>query len=378
MTTRHNPFKPSFGASPYYLAGREELLQDFELSLMEGPGSPYRAMLISGLRGVGKTVLLNEVEDKARTHGWVVIRSYPTGDMVSELVSTTIPQLISQLSPPTQRQLMGGSIAGIGGLRSERHPDAQALEIQPTLISRLRELASLVTETGILITLDELQSAHIDQLHRLATAVQDLMRDDLNISLVCAGLPHGIDTLLQHEGTTFLRRAYRVDLHEVSDAEVSKTLNITATDSGLPFTTEALEKAGQLCRGYPYLIQLVGALSWSCASLGGADEITAGHVEQISDRAISRLTNHVHRPALRGVPEGELNFLRAMVRIAEPHTTDAPVKTADIAAELNTTPQGISVWRARLTTRDLIAPAGFGRVKFTLPYMSDYIRSLDR
>lgn len=161
--TRHNPFKPSFGASPYYLAGREELLQHFEL------------------RG-------------------------------------------------------------------------------------LRELAQLVTETGILITLDELQSAHIDQLHRLATAVQDLMRDDLNISLACAGLPHGIDTLLQHEGTTFLRRTYRVDLHEVSDTEVSntevsKTLDITAADSGRPFYHRGSRKSRTTVPRLPLFNTAGGALS---------------------------------------------------------------------------------------------------------------------
>ncbi len=67
-----NPFRPTFGVSPHVLAGRDRLLADFELALAEGPGSPYRAILVSGARGIGKTVLLNELEDVARGLGWVI------------------------------------------------------------------------------------------------------------------------------------------------------------------------------------------------------------------------------------------------------------------------------------------------------------------
>lgn len=244
----------------------------------------------------------------------------------------------------------------------------------PTLITRLRELSGAITGAGILITLDELQSADLDQLHRLATAVQDLMRDERDIAFVCAGLPHGVDTLLQHEGTTFLRRAFRVDLHAVPTEEVSKTLAITAADSGRPFSDDALGRATDICRGYPYLIQVVGALSWAAAGIDGSNTIEAAHVETASQRAIDRMTSHVHRPALSRLPEGEMNFLRAMAAIC---ADERGVKTGDIASRLGVEPRGLSTWRSRLITRDLIEPAGFGVVRFTLPYMEDYIRQQD-
>ncbi|MGJ4093250.1 ATP-binding protein [Corynebacterium macclintockiae] len=384
-----NPFRPSFGTSPYYLAGRAELLQDFELSLAEGPGSPHRTILASGLRGVGKTVLLNEIEDKARTQGWIVLRAYPNSDTISELVETTILTAITSIEQPPERKLSGASITGVGSFRTEAHSRAEELRSVPTLITRLRELSDGITGAGILITLDELQSADLDQLHRLATAVQDLMRDERDIALVCAGLPHGVDTLLQHEGTTFLRRAFRVDLHAVPTEEVSKTLAITAADSGRPFTDDALVRATDMCRGYPYLIQVVGALSWAAAGIDSSGTIEAAHVETASQRAIDRMTSHVHRPALSRLPEGEMNFLRAMAAIIadegarepESATTTNPetrtAKTGDIAAHLGVEPRGLSTWRSRLITRDLIEPAGFGHVRFTLPYMDDYIRQQD-
>lgn len=70
-----NPFRPTFGVSPTVLAGRDSLLQSFKLGLAEGPGSPFRALLISGSRGMGKTVLLNEFEDAAASQGWITLRA---------------------------------------------------------------------------------------------------------------------------------------------------------------------------------------------------------------------------------------------------------------------------------------------------------------
>lgn len=372
MTSPRNPFRPSFGASPYYLAGREDLLRQFKLSLLEGPGAPHRALLLSGVRGVGKTVLLNELEDTASTIGWITVRCYPHDTMIQELIGTTLPRAITELQQPSQRKISGGSIPGVGGIRTSRNPEAAALESTPTLITRLRELTACLQGTGILLTLDELQAANANQLHTLATAVQDLIRDDEDIALACAGLPHGIEDLLQHEGTTFMRRATRVDLHAVSDDEVSATLKTTFEDAGKTITDEALDKATSLCQGYPYLIQVVGSLAWAAASLEGKEQISPTHVDSIADDAISRMMHQVHRPGLTKVPAGELAFLRAMAAI------DAPeVPTADIAKALGVPPNGISTRRQRLIDRDLIEPAGFGSVRFTLPYLGEYLKSMD-
>ncbi|RAV32554.1 ATP-binding protein [Corynebacterium heidelbergense] len=373
MPTPRNPFRPSFGTSPYYLAGRSDLLQHFQLSLLEGPGSPYRTILISGLRGVGKTVLLNEVEDIAHKQGWIILRAYPNQEMIADLVNTTVPQAIATIEQPPQRRLSGGSIPGLGSIKTETHDRAEELRPTPTLITRLRDLSTSIADVGILITLDELQSADLDQLHQLATAVQDLMRDERDIAFVCAGLPRGVDELLQHEGTTFLRRAHRVDLHAVSPEDVRETLDITAKESGVPFTPPALDLATDICRGYPYLIQLVGSLSWAQAALEEAPHIDAAQVEAINQPAIDRMTQQVHRPALSRVPDGELSFLRAMAELMAA-SGEKSVSTGEIAAALGMkSPNGISTRRSRLITRDLIAPAGFGKVAFTLPYLEEYL-----
>lgn len=375
MTALRNPFRPGFGHSPTYLAGRAELLTHFKLSLLEGPGAQYRSILVSGQRGVGKTVLLNEIEDEARQQGWIVLRARPEGSMIEELVDTTIPLAIATVVNPPQRRISGGGIAGLGNVTTETHPRADALRAQPTLITRLQELSDAIPTAGILITLDEVQAADVAQLHLLATAVQDLMRDDHDIAFVCAGLPHGVSELLQHDGTTFLRRAFRLTLTGVPDSEVAAALHKTAAASGLPFSDAGLNTATPLCRGYPYLIQLVGSLSWAQAMLDGRPAIEASHVEAVSGPVIQRLGQQVHEPALRRIPDRELEYLRAMARLLDGSGEDA-ARTGDIAAALGAgSPNALSVYRQRLIDRDLIAPEGFGKVTFTLPYLTEYILS---
>lgn len=149
-----NPFRPTFGVSPTVLAGRDSLLQSFRLGLAEGPGSPFRALLISGSRGMGKTVLLNEFEDAAASQGWITLRAYPDASMVDALINSAIPTALQQLDgPQSKRMLSSVSIPGIATVTAIADPYKK--DPTPTLISRLRELGSMLQKrgSGILFTL---------------------------------------------------------------------------------------------------------------------------------------------------------------------------------------------------------------------------------
>ena len=112
-----NHFRPSFGMSPLYLAGRADWIRQFQLSLFE-PGNPLRVSLISGPRGIGKTVLLNEFEDTASSYGWVVLRASPRPNMIHHLMETVIPTALNKLldQPATKRKISSLNIAGVGGI----------------------------------------------------------------------------------------------------------------------------------------------------------------------------------------------------------------------------------------------------------------------
>ena len=367
-----NPFRPTFGVSPHVLAGRDRLLADFELALAEGPGSPYRAILVSGARGIGKTVLLNELEDVARGLGWVIARVHVGESLIDDLVHSTLPALISDLAnEPPRRAVTGASIGGIGSISLSAPVDDRPA---PTLIGRLREVSALLRPrgTGLLITLDEAQSAAPDAMKRLAIAYQDLVRDDFDVAFAAAGLPHGIDQLLQLEGTTFLRRAERLELGPVDRAAVVDALVRTSADGGKPMDERAASDAADISRGYPYLIQLVGSLAWARASLDDKSVITSSDIAAIRDRAIERMGIQVHKPSMSGVPDGERVVLEAMADIMS-ETGEESVATGEVAARLGFTPQGLSPRRARLLERELVRAPKHGRLEFALPYFGEYL-----
>lgn len=165
-TRSKNPFRPAFGASPTVLAGRTDVIDEFQIALDEGPGSPGRSMLISGPRGMGKTVVLNELEDEARQAGWLVVRANPGADLIDRLVRTDLPNLLVEHDPlQTDRRISGGGIAGLGSIATEVHDRYQPEHSLNSLLSRLTQLLG-ERETGVLISVDELQSIDIEHLRR--------------------------------------------------------------------------------------------------------------------------------------------------------------------------------------------------------------------
>ncbi|ALP49939.1 AAA family ATPase [Corynebacterium glutamicum] len=366
-----NPFRPTFGVSPTVLAGRDSLLQSFKLGLAEGPGSPFRALLISGSRGMGKTVLLNEFEDAAASQGWITLRAYPDNSMVDALVNSAIPEALQNLDgPQSKRMLSGVAIPGIATVTAIADPTKK--DPTPTLISKLRELATRLQKqgSGILITLDELQSANVGLLHVLATAVQDLLRDDFDIALVAAGLPEGIDRLLQHEGTTFIRRAERILLNPVNHEDSVEMFLDTAAEGQRHMTSEAAELAAQISKGYPYSMQLTGSLAWARSTLDNSDTIQAEQVDAVRDEVVRRMGMQVHEPSLHQVPDGELTILYAIAQLSK---NGEMVSTGDIAHLMGVKPNALSMQRKQLLSRGLVEVPKYGFLNFTLPYMREHL-----
>jgi hypothetical protein len=382
-----NPFRPTFGASPHYWAGRRVILDDYHEALASGPGAATRTLVITGSRGIGKTVLLNELEDIAASHGWIVLRASARGDIATELVESSIPAKIQEISPTATRRVTGVGIAGIGSVTTSVTGPEDPDRPRPTLESRLRDLLSLMSGAGVLVTVDEIQDADRDALSRLAATYQNLIRDDLEVSLAMAGLTHGVETLLDLPGTTFMRRAHRYDLGPLTDDDAADVLATSSADSGLAFDTAGLTAAVDLAAGYPYLVQLVGSLAWNAARRVQASSISRPAVESISREAVATMGAQVHHPSLKGVPTVQREYLEAMAALADPGTggtdgsdkdghshRDTPVATAAIAERLGKTQRAASDPRAKLIDRDLITPAGWGKVQFTLPYLGHWLR----
>ncbi|KQB85622.1 ATP-binding protein [Corynebacterium oculi] len=381
-----NPFHPTFGRSPAVVMGRESEVAQFELALAEGAGNPWRTALISGSRGIGKTVLLNELETAAKAQGWVVLRAHVGENMLRDLVEVTIPRAYGSLdaAPPQRRtRVTGASIGKVGSLSLET--ERTRPEPRRNLLSELQDLAGVTMPrgAGMVLTVDEVQSALPEHLHELAVAIQDLNRDDVDIAFLAAGLPSGVEDLLQLEGTTFLRRAERILLDRLDGQTTSTLLRETAELGGRPMNGEAIDLAARVSQGYPYLIQVVGSISWARAKLDDSECIRAKHVEASIDDVVARIGTQVHAPALRPVPPRQRDFLHAMARLEKEAVKDAEqgaqgIAVSDIAEALGSTTTGVSRLRHELIYRELIEAHSQGKVKFSLPYMAEYLNGLIR
>ena len=113
-----NPFHPSFGVSPPMLVGREQLLEDFEEAIEDGPGAAGRATLYTGPRGAGKTVLLNAVEDRATANGWLVVSETATPGFIGRITRQHLPKLLRDFDPNAVHRRMSGFSVPLGPLGS--------------------------------------------------------------------------------------------------------------------------------------------------------------------------------------------------------------------------------------------------------------------
>lgn len=365
-----NPFTPSFGVSPPVLAGREEILSDFEVALEEGLGSPGRAALFTGLRGSGKTVLLNALEDRARDRGWVVISVTTRPGVAGEIAQTQVPALLARHHPDgaTESVVTGGnvSVAGFGGGLTREQRDR--FPVEASLRSGLTALADVMAErdAGVLITIDELGLDGARDLQEITQVVQHCFREGREVAFVAAGLPSQISPLLSAPGTTFLRRAERTHLGQVAEADVAAAIRGPIVHGAKTIVDDALRAAARATQGYPFMVQLVGFHSWRAAR--GVDTVTAEHVEEGVQAAARRVGRLVHEPALTELSGIDRSFLTAMAR------DEGPSRVRDVADRLGVGGSYASVYRARLINAEIIHAPGWGVVDFTLPSMREYLR----
>lgn len=361
-----NPFTPTFGATPPLLVGRGSEVEDFRAGMQDGPGAPERATLVTGLRGTGKTVMLNAYEDVAVSEGWVVVSETAGPGLLDRLTNTALPELLQQHDPQlTRSRVTGGNVGPAGAQRSvtELH------EVTPTLRTRLNRLLEVLPEgNGVLFSIDEVHRS--SDLRTLGTVLQHSVREGREVAFVGAGLSSSVqDLLVDKEGeqpTTFLRRADRRHLGAVGAEEVRRGLAVPLADSGREITPAALDLAAAGTHGYPFMIQLVGNQMWRAAR--GAERIEEGHAADGVGRAQRRIGDLVHDPSLSAVAPTARSFLMAMAQ------DDGPSRLGDIAERMGVEGNYASQYRARLIRAELIEPAGKGQVNFVMPYMREYLR----
>ncbi|MDR0945514.1 MAG: ATP-binding protein, partial [Bifidobacteriaceae bacterium] len=287
-----NPFKPTAGAVPTHLIGRRAVLDEVAESFDNGPGAPARLALFTGARGIGKTVMLSEVEALAQKRGWVTVAETSTPGLADRLAAS-LDEARTQLTQtrPRFRRIRSVTLptvlgTGGGGIELENPASPTASPSRDYRSSANRILDAIEpTGAGLLITIDEVHRKAREDMREVATSYQHLVREGRNVALVMAGLPSAISDLLNDAILTFLRRATPFHLGPLDLSDVHAFLDRTIEDSGRTITPEALSAATDATAGYPFMVQLVGYHIWQRADHGRiTDEAAAAGIAVAIER----------------------------------------------------------------------------------------------
>ena len=393
-----NPYAPGAGQRPPELAGRDEQLDAFDVVLERvARGRPERSIVLTGLRGVGKTVLLNALRSAAVRAGWGTgkLEARPDQSLRRPLASA-VHQAVRELGPAggagdhalgvvkafAQREPAGGSGRGAAKLRDRWNPGitvpavtgrADSGDIEIDLVELLSDLGGTASDTGrgIAVFIDEMQDLGPDDVSALCAACHEISQSRLPVIVVGAGLPH-LPAVLS-ASKSYSERLFRYSrIDRLDRAAADAALALPAEDEGAGFTAEALEAMYAATGGYPYFIQAYGKAVWDLAP---ASPMTADDVAVAAPEAESELAVGFFGSRFERATPGEREYLRAMADVAVElgDETDA-VPTADVAAHLARKPQSLSPARDALLKKGLIYSGERGRIAFTVPHFGRYLR----
>ncbi len=380
-----NPFSPGAGAPPPELVGRDPILEEATLLLGRVRRKrPEKSMLLTGLRGVGKTVLLNVIEQKAKEEGYrtILIEAHEGKDL-GALIAPHLWKLLFELDRMTG--LSNKVRRGFSVLRSfisalkvtvndvtigldiepERGAaDSGDLEIDlPNLFVALGEAAQ-ECNTAIAIFIDEIQYLTLKELGSLIMAMHKIQQRCLPLVLIGAGLP--ILPGLAGESKSYAERLLNFpDIGALSESDAAKALNDPAQVEGVVFEPPALAEIYRMTKGYPYFLQEWGYQSWHHAK---ESPITFEDVQEATKSVLKRLDKNFFRVRFDRLVPSEKNFLRAMAELGP-----GLHRTGDIADILNLKITSLAPVRSKLIKKGMIYSPAHGEIAFTVPLFDEFM-----
>ena len=386
MDPRANPYAPGAGSPPPELAGRDELIERAAIALDRiRAGLAAKSLLLVGLRGVGKTVLLNRIRNDADARGFTTIfieapekRSLPAmlaGPLRLALLKLDRLAASGNLAKRAMRAL-GGFVSAMKvkfgdvefGVDLGAEPGvADTGDLEQDLTALLVTVGEAAREkkTALVLFIDELQYVDETEFAALITALHRCAQHSLPVTLVGAGLP-------QLVGLTGRAKSYAERLFEFAEVgpltadAARQALQAPAARHGVDYTEDALVQIVRQTQAYPYFIQEWGKYCWSCAQ---ASPITRVDVEAATELAVAELDNSFFRVRFDRLAPSEKKYLRAMAQLGP-----GPHRSGDIAEQLGTRVQSVAPVRATLISKGMVYSPSHGDTGFTVPLFDQYMR----
>ena len=389
MDPRINPYAPGAGTPPPELAGRQDVLEKASIALDRiRNGLAARSFMLVGLRGVGKTVLLNRIYNEAEAAGFAAVMiEAPERKSLPALLAPALRQVVLKMDVMAK----GGDLAkramhAIGGFVQAAKLKYQDIEfgldlgietgvadtgdLDLDLIDLLRSVGEVAKErkTAVVLFVDELQYVEEGQLAALISALHRCAQLQLPVTLIGAGLPQLVGQM--GEAKSYAERLFEyTPIGALNDAQAKIALTEPAARSQVQFEAAALDEILKQTKGYPYFLQEWGKHSWNCAP---HSPITAQDVSACANaQALAELDQGFFRVRLDRLTPAERRYVRAMAQLGS-----GPHRSGDIADMLGKEVRTVAPVRSKLIEKGMIYSPAHGDTAFTVPLFDEYLKRI--
>jgi hypothetical protein len=388
MDPATNPFAPGAGTAPPELAGRDDLIDSVRIAIARvRAGRAAKSVLLIGLRGVGKTVLLDRMRDDAEAAGVHTVRiEAPEGRSLPALLAPDLRRALLRLSRTAQAKDLAGralkALAGFATTLKVKYDDIEVgldFEPEPGLADNgdlehdLQDLleaagdAARAAGTALVLFIDELQYVREDELAALITALHRVAQRRLPVMLVGAGLP-------QLRGRMGRAKSYAERLFDfpevgaLSREAAERALAKPIHDEHVEITGNALTRIVRTTHGYPYFLQEWGKHAWDAADRSPID---AGDVDAAQATVIATLDAGFFGVRFDRLTPSEKRYLRAMASLGP-----GPHRSGDIAAAMGRKVTSLAPTRSALIEKGMVWSPAHGDTAFTVPLFDQFMRRI--
>ncbi|MGB0506791.1 MAG: AAA family ATPase [Pikeienuella sp.] len=384
MDPVRNPFAPGAGSQPPELAGRDEIIDDAITALKRTKiGRHARSQMLLGLRGTGKTVLLNKIENEAEDNGYLTsVIEAPEGKPLAELLYPKMQQVLRKLSfiesaktkthdaMKALRSFASVFKVQIGDLSVSVDPepgvaDSGYLEYDlPDMFVAIGTAAKAAGK-GWCLLIDEVQYLNEKELAALIVAIHKIGQKQLPIIFFGAGLPQLAG--LSGDAKSYAERLFSYPRIGALDEESAlRAVKGPINDEGQEITSRALSKIREITEGYPYFLQEWGFQSWNTADKSPID---VSDIESATEDALSRLDDGFFQVRFDRLTPKERDYVVAMAELGK-----GPYRSSEVAERLGEPPSKLGPRRAQIIAKGMIYSPQYGDIDFTVPMFDDYLR----
>jgi len=375
-----NPYTPNAGSRPHEIAGRDSELEQFRVLIGRlARGDTEQSMVIRGLRGVGKTVLLNAFEDHAESQGFITYYHELTQDTALiaqiardaqsalrrlKLSARALARVRSALEHLATITLTGPE--GIGLAVDLRQADEGTIAEDLSGLFLAVGAAAEEKHSGVIFLLDEVQFVKEVEYRALISALHRATQKNMPISVAAAGLPQ--IPRLAGQARSYAERLFTFPvIAGLNEDDARAALVEPARRLKADYEPRAVELALEWTRGYPFYIQQLGKHAWNLAA---TSRITAANVKDAIPIAQAALDSSTYEVRIQRATTEERRYMRAMAELG-----GGPYRSGLVASKLARKTSEVSMTRQHLIDKGLIyATEDYGHIDFTVPRFDEFMR----